>query len=570
MRHLLIIILLGVCQWVGAQTRVDYFMHEAARCMVQGQVSSAADLYQHCLEIEPSTAEAIFHLGRMKFYLGEDSLGMEYLYKAVELDSCNCSYLETLATILINQRCVDEALPLLERMSKLQAKRSDVLSMMAKIYANVGRMEDAIQTMNRLELLEGKLPSISFEKFNLYMEMSDSVNAFRELEELCAEYPADMSNRIHMGYQYQLLGNFEQALKIYDEVKKVDPSNPTLQMAMLDYYNMQGMDSLYTTTRDSILFSPSTDSQKRAMLMENIIESSPADSASTEAIMMRFNRILEVVPNDVQMLMLNAIYMEYRKFPPADIAMVMQRVLDVQPDQETAMRWLAQYHIAQRDLSAIEEICRRGVNYYPSNLTYYYFLALPLMNSGNYEESIETLARGLRLRAEDTKAEIISDVYTQKGDCYYEMGKHEEAFLQYDSALVYNKDNVLCLNNYAYFLSLLNKDLGKAEEMSYRAIKLEPDNRTYLDTYAWILFMQEQYAEAERYMERVVPRDSSEHYLLTDDYTGSAILEHAGDIAWMNGDTQRAIYLWQLAAKRGDADVTPLLPKKARKKKYYK
>ena len=120
----------------------------------------------------------------MKFYLGEDSLGMEYLYKAVELDSCNCSYLETLATILINQRCVDEALPLLERMSKLQAKRSDVLSMMAKIYANVGRMEDAIQTMNRLELLEGKLPSISFEKFNLYMEMSDSVNAFRELEEL--------------------------------------------------------------------------------------------------------------------------------------------------------------------------------------------------------------------------------------------------------------------------------------------------------------------------------------------------------------------------------------------------
>jgi tetratricopeptide (TPR) repeat protein len=341
-------------------------------------------------------------------------------------------------------------------------------------------------------------------------------------------------------------------------------------MAMLDYYNMQGMDSLYTTTRDSILFSPSTDSQKRARLMENIIESSPEDSASTEAIMMRFNRILEVVPNDVQMLMLNAIYMEYRKFPPADIALVMQRVLDVQPDQETAMRWLAQYHIAQRDLSAMEEICRRGVNYYPSNLTYYYFLALPLMNSGNYEETIETLTRGLRLRAEDTKAEIISDVYTQKGDCYYEMGKHEEAFLQYDSALVYNKDNVLCLNNYAYFLSLQNKDLGKAEEMSYRAIKLEPNNRTYLDTYAWILFMQEQYAEAERYMERVVPRDSSEHYLLTDDYTGSAILEHAGDIAWMNGDTQRAIYLWQLAVKRGDADVTPLLPKKARKKKYYK
>jgi predicted Zn-dependent protease len=134
---------------------------------------------------------------------------------------------------------------------------------------------------------------------------------------------------------------------------------------------------------------------------------------------------------------------------------------------------------------------------------------------------------------------------------------------------VYNKDNVLCLNNYAYYLSLRNENLDKAEEMSYRTIKAEPDNRTYLDTYAWILFMQAKYEQAQEYMDKVVPRDSNEQFLMTDLYTSTAILEHAGDIAWMNGDAERATYLWQLAVRRGDDEVTPILRKKAKKRKYY-
>ena len=43
---------------------------------------------------------------------------------------------------------------------------------------------------------------------------------------------------------------------------------------------------------------------------------------------------------------------------------------------------------------------------------------------------------------------------------------------------------------------MLLKDLDKAEEMSYKTVKAEPNNSTYLDTYAWILFVKGNYAEA--------------------------------------------------------------------------
>lgn len=54
--------------------------------------------------------------------------------------------------------------------------------------------------------------------------------------------------------------------------------------------------------------------------------------------------------------------------------------------------------------------------------------------------------------------------------------------------LVYKENNIGTLNNYAYYLSVERKNLDKAEEMSYRTVKVEPTNGTYhgylcLDTF---------------------------------------------------------------------------------------
>ncbi|MBO5676374.1 MAG: tetratricopeptide repeat protein [Bacteroidaceae bacterium] len=569
MKVFVVILATLLCQLSLAQTRLDYFMAEAAKSRMQGQWSKAMELYSHCLQIDSCSAEALYQLGRISFYLRQDSAGLEYLHKAVDLDPDNTYYIEPLAAILLRQGCEDDALPLLEHISKLQSNRSDVLSHLASIYSKTGRLEDAISTLDRLEMLEGKMSQLSNEKFSLYMEMGDSVKAFAELQSLCDEYPADLSYKIDMAYCYQQLGDYEKALQMYDEVRAIDPANVSLQMAMLDYYLSQGMDSLYDATRDSILYAPETETAKRVVLIQQMVQRMSPDSADTEQIIKRFERVLQLDSTNVELLTMYAAFLDYRQKPQEMIQSVMSRVLLVEPDNEMATQWLLQYYASRKDYFSLEEICRRGVNYHPKDLVYPYFLGMIMLERNNNAEALEVLDRGIRLRSEDTRLALVSDAFTVKGDVFYKMGKHADAFLQYDSALVYNKDNVLCLNNYAYYLSLRNEYLDKAEEMSYRTIKAEPDNRTYLDTYAWILFMQAKYEQAQKYMDKVVPRDSSEQFLMTDLYTSTAILEHAGDIAWMNGDAERATYLWQLAVRRGDDEVTPILRKKAKKRKYY-
>ena len=569
-RWYLVVILLMVCRMAGAQTRLDYFMMEAAKCRMQDNISASMEMCRHCLEIDPSSPEALFQVGLVHIYMHEDSLGLDCLEKAVALDSVNAYYNEVLAGLHLRRSEIDEAVPLLERLCRLQPKRSDVLYQLANIYGRNEEYDRAIAVYDRMELLEGKLPSISRDKFSLYMQKGDSVSAFRELQSLCDEYPADMSYRIGMGYSYQQLGNFDEAMRIYDEVRRVDPDNMTLQMALMDYYQMQGQDSLFRATRDSILYAPRTATEERVELLRQMVLSSAPDSVAKAQMTDAFEHVLQVDSTGTDLLMLYALYLEGTKSPARDIHNVLVRVMAIAPDNEDATRWLLRYYGDQHDYPSLEEVCRKGANYHPENLTYHYFLGVALLLQGNEADALDAMGRGLRLRSEDANPDMVASMFTSMGDILHQMGKDRECFAQYDSALVYNPDDAMCLNNYAYFLSLKGENLDRAEAMSYRAVRAEPTSSTYLDTYAWILFMRGDYAGAAEYMDRIVPRDSLEQFLERDTLPSAVVLEHAGDIAWMNGDRTRAVCLWEYALRHSDKDIPPVLYKKYRKKRYFK
>lgn len=563
-------VLLLISLGVRAQTRVDYFLMEAGKSRMRQDWSQAMMLYRHALDVNPNSPEALYQLGRMSFYIHEDSIGEKYMHRAIGIDSINTSYMESLAAIYLRTNRAEQALPLLEKMSTLEPRRTDVLSHLATYYGETGRLEDAVKTLDRWETLEGKIPQLSYEKYTLYNQMGDSVRAFDELEALCNEFPSDMTHRVRMGYQYQLHGNMKVASRIYDEVRNSEPHNPQLQIAMMAYYDALGQKERADAMRDSMMFDVQADKSLRYALLQNYIQSLANDAKSDSLVADRFDRLFELDSTDVEIMDIYASWLTYFEKPDSVICPVMQRMLRVAPDNEMATQWLLQYFARKQEFASLEEICRRGTNYHPENLAYHYFLGMTFSELGKEQDALDAWQKGLKLRNPQTSPTLISNVFTASGDMYFKMNRMRESFCAYDSALVYNKDNILALNNYAYFLSLRKENLDKAEQMSFRTIKAEPDNVTYLDTYAWILFMRGEYAEASHYMDRVVSPDSTENALLADSSISSTVLEHAADIAWFNGDTGRACYLWELAVKRGDDDVTATLRKKSRKRRYFK
>ena len=566
---IIVVLLLGTLG-LRAQASFDYYYLEAEKCRLQEDYSSAMDLYRHCLDINPQAPEALYNIGLLYLYMRSDSIGTAYIRQACERDTNNPYYLETLAALYMSKRDAESAIPVLEKMASLQSRRSDVLSQLASLYSTVGDTDKAIGALNRIELLEGMNPQVSVEKFRLYKEKGQLDSAFVQLQALCEDAPHDMNLRIVVGSQYMQAGDTLKALDIYDEVRRQEPTNTNLQLATMDYYRESGQAARYNSMRDSLLFSPDSPTQLRVLLLRSYISDVQRDSTFTPRLCAAFDTLLAKPQQDAEVLIMKAAYQLYSQQPREELCKTMRQVLEVDPGNETALRELLQYYAEQNDDKGVEDISRRGLNYHPEEIAYAYYLGMALAEQKKLTDATEVLQQGLRVRTEFVSERLLSNVFGVLGDIYYQQGKELEAFAAYDSSLVYMEDNIMCLNNYAYYLSLRGEQLDRAEEMSYRTIRQEPENITYLDTYAWILFMKKDYAHARTYMDKVVNPEKTDEELLDDEKLMGNLIEHAGDIYAHLDEPETALRFWKLAKQKGDDTCTPQLKKKIKRKKYIK
>ena len=176
---------------------------------------------------------------------------------------------------------------------------------------------------------------------------------------------------------------------------------------------------------------------------------------------------------------------------------------------------------------------------FPDNISLTVFLAYQQADKGDYKGAIKTYKQGIKSAMED---KVRSELWGYIGDTYHQMEDSKAAFSAYRKALGFDADNILVLNNYAYFLSLEDRDLEEALQMSARAIALEPNNATYIDTYAWILHRLGRNEEAKQYMRQALSLSSQRD---------SSLLAHYGDILWALGEEFMAETYWQKAVERG-------------------
>ena len=569
-RGVLFILLLLLAPDIKAQANFDYFYLEAEKCRLAEDYSSALDLYRHCLDINPEAPEALYNIGLLHLFLRSDSIGTAFIRQACQRDANNPYYLETLAALYLNRRDAEAAIPVLEKMASLQSRRSDILSQLVQLYSTVGETDKAIGALNRIELLEGASPQLSVEKFRLYKEKGQLDSAFIQLQTLCDESPHDMNLRIVVGSQYMQAGDTVKALEIYDEVRRQEPTNTNLQLATMDYLRDSGKEEGYRRMRDSLLCHPDSPAQLRVLLLKSYIADVQRDSTYAPQLAAAFDTLFARPQQDPQVYIMKAAYQIFVKQPQEAVMQTMRQVLEVDPGNETALRELLQYYAEQNDGKGVEDISRRGLNYHPEEIAYAYYLGMALAEQKKLADAAEVLQQGLRVRTEEVHPGLVSNVFAVLGDIYYQQEKESEAFAAYDSALVYMDDNIMCLNNYAYYLSLKNEQLDKAEEMSYRTIRKEPENITYLDTYAWILFMKGDFAHARTYMDKVVNPERTDAELLADKELQGNVIEHAGDVYANLGEMETALRFWKLAKQKKDNTCTPLLRKKIKRKKYIK
>ncbi len=519
--------------------RLSYYFMEGTKQKQAGNYTAAHDLFLHCLRIDPTSPEALYEMAYMKFYLHRDDEGMEMFRAASELDPTNPWYMETLAAAYLNADDYAQAIPVLERLSKIKTKRTDVLFQLAELYKAEGETDKCISALDRIELLEGRSIPTSMQKYALYQTEGRQDEAFAELTSLVEESPYDPRIPIMLGREYLAYGEEEKALECYERVARTDPHNDALQVARIEYLQYKGEDSLRLALRDSLVNSPGISADLRLSLLSSMLEEMRHTPGGKERTMLLLDTMTTRFPS-AEIYTLRTAYLLSAKVGQDSIAMSLRDILAVDPSNQLAINRLLPYYVEKEDMENTVEICRIGINSYPDELSYHYFLGAALYKLNRLDDAIEAFNNGLCQVDDDSPPAVVSDLYYVLGDCYHERGDRDEAYGAYDKSLLCNGDNASCLNNYSYYLSLEGEQLDRAEQMAYRAIKLEPLNRTFLDTYAWVLFCEGNMSMAKFYIDRVIPPTADDEALLADEELHSEMIEHAADIYAANGLAEEA------------------------------
>ncbi len=538
------------------QRKYDYFFLEAARLKIQKDYDAAFDLLQHCLTINPNASSALYELAQYYLFLKQMPQGQAALEKAVENDPGNYWYSQGLANLYQQQDETEKATKLLESMSVRFTDKLDPLYALLDIYNRQEQYDKVIATLNRIEGKMGKSEQLSMEKFRIYLQMKDNKNAFHEIESLVAEYPMDSRYQVVLGDVYMQNGKKEEAYNMYRKVLDAEPDNAMAMYSLASYYEATGQKELYQQHLDTLLLNKKVPSETKLNVMRQFVVQNEQDGKDSTRVINLFNRILEQEPDDAGIPMLYSQYllskgMNKEAFP------VLRQVLAIDPTNTAARMMLLGEAVRKEDYNDVINLCEAGVETNPEMLEFYFYLAIAYNQAERTDDVISICRKALTQITADSKKEVVSDFYSILGDAYHTKNLNTEAYAAYDSALVYNPSNIGALNNYAYYLSVERRNLDKAEEMSYKTVKAEPNNATYLDTYAWILFEKGNYAEARLYIDDAMKNDGGK---------SDVIVEHCGDIYYMTGDVDKALEYWKQALEIGSKSKT--LMQKIQKKKY--
>ncbi len=503
------------------QTKFDYIFQEAMRQKLANKYDAAIDLFDYCRQLDPYSGAVLYELSELYRYVKNDSLAIQALEFACKLYPENYWYKNKLVSFYLEQRRTDEALKNVEDMARLFPEKGEVLGMLLELYENKNDYANMVKVLDKIEVKEGKSEQLSMEKFRLFLQMNDEKRAFEEMENLADEYPNDLRYQVVIGDLYLDAGKKEEALKQYKMVEVQDSTNMTLLLSMANFYHQEGNEARYQEYISKVLTNKDVDDVTRVRMLGVLVRENLDTHADSTYLLALFDKVLQEPQEHTDILELKVRYMVTKNMPISEVKPVLHQMLDIDPENDMARHMLLKYAVEENDHQSIVNICKPAVEYNADSPVFYFYMGVEYYLIDEKEKSMDALRSGLNRveneMDEENRFKIRTHSYALLGDIYHQLGQDDKAFQAYDSCLIYNKNDAMVLNNYAYYLSLKKKDLQRAEEMSRLSNELEPDNATYLDTYAWVLFQQKRYDEAKQYMDKVVELMERDGEEMSDD-----------------------------------------------------
>lgn len=527
---------------VGDSAKAVYTYMEAMRMKGEGRDGEAFDLLRHAIELDSTLAAAYSDIAPYYFQLNKIETGYKALLSAVQYEPDNYWYTFSAAEVARKIRDFDRAETLYAAMIAQKPTEIEVIERYADVCIQKEEPQKALEVYTCFENAYGATETSILQKARIYLLMNDRDKTYEEMERLIASNPRNTGYITLLGNLYLDAGRYDDAWNTYARARATDSENAALQMALLAYYEKVNDRAAYIAQLDTVLFYSDIDVSAKMSILPDVVQELMDDTSRLDNILAR---LCELYPNELELRKLYSdVLIHIGDYDRA--CDQLETALDINPDKEV---WEQLFRIlfVQDDFRKIEHIALRALSENHTELRYYLVAASTQMMLEEYEKAVQTLALC------DLVPEIASDPLSRSeiscllGDIRYNQSRREDAYAHYDEALKWNPKNYGVLNNYSYYLALEGRELDKAERMAGEAVKANPDNPTYLDTYAWVYFKQGRYSLARLYLRKAI--DLAQE-------ASAEMYEHYGDVLAVTDNVDEAVEWWKKAVEAGgDSEI---------------
>lgn len=502
---------------------------------------SAYRLFRDLVKAEPDNDAAYYYLA----LLSEDFLEKEaYFKQAIELDPGNFWYKYALASDYMNNQDAGKALELFEELIKEYPRRTSLYYDIVSVYLANGDSDKAMEALDVIEAQNGKSEALAMARMQIYMQKGEQKQAFDFLKEYYKDYRSPRLACLLADYSASLYQE-QEALNYYEEALAMDPDCVEASYGAAHIYRSQGKYDLYFQNIKDFLKSSVVPPQTKVEYMQDMLGSGQFVQVFAPQIDSLMTEMYLSSPTDSTVTGLTAAY--YYQTGQVDKAIeVYENIMEANPDDAGAAFNHCLIYYYSQDWDNVVNYATVAIQRFDMPLDFLQLRGIAFWQLKEYDSSMEDYRTMLALAPKDSA--VVLNSYSAMGDLYHIMGDPKQAYKCYNKALRIDPNYAPVLNNYAYYLTegydqprkKPDATLRKAMQMSLKTIQQEPDNPTYVDTYAWLLHLVGRDVEAKAMFK---------HAMLYGGKESATILEHYATVLQTLGENDLAnVYFKQAKA----------------------
>ncbi|MCS6823840.1 MAG: tetratricopeptide repeat protein [Cytophagaceae bacterium] len=530
----------------------ESYFNDGMKYYLLGHYNDAQALFEKALALEPESHATLHMLSKIAIQKNELNKAIQYAGKALKIDPKNKHYYLTLAEAYQKNVNINEAIKVYKKLIAEIPKSEEYYYNLADLYIYNNQFDDALKIYEKIQDLMGMSLELTRQKQQLYLRLNKTEKALSEGEAYIKAFPDDLDGKMS---QAEVLFNNryeQQAIQLLHEVLKTDSDNIKAHLMLADIYERRGENEKSIQELEIVFTNPLADLDMKLKIVDDKIRSRNAEKESH--ILLRLcEQIIKAHPNESK----PHLYLADIHLLRGDKENAWKELIVAKKNEPNNYNLWIQLIELDSELKKTDSTLvhtDQALELFPNQAMIYVHKGLACIQKKRYQDAVDALEEAKKLSSSDPNLNNYINILL--GDAYHYNKQYTKSDQAYEEALKYDKNNDHVLNNYSYFLALRKEKLEYAKSMSEKLIKKHPNEPTYLDTYAWVLYMLKDYENAKKYLEMAVKNSNN-----------GTIVEHYGDVLYQLGDKENAIIQWKKAKLLGD--TSELIDKKIADGKLY-